>query len=320
MKIYLLVIILFFIFYLAFNFKEGFEDSETYGYKPSYDLNTYCKDTTCEVSGKNDRQNLYLKDPSLLLPLNLSSPFIVNFYNMLKNCKLNSNCYAEKSKILKDKVNIEMEPNKDGYLNFICDKEQINSLILNRVNVEMEKSTNNIKRPGTFPVKTRVQIQNVQGDSKLNGLNGTIIPLEYDNEYLTDNYRILLDEKPEYYTQYKEWCNSNKTCNEIYGVNSDENGTSMVLKSNYFKNISGTWWNPSNYLAETLDDPDKSYLDLSMLYDNLLTMAKSAYDGKKEVCKCIGDKMLNHINKYTVNGSSTDAVKMENQLNIESCN
>jgi hypothetical protein len=321
MKIYLLVIILFFILYLAYNFKEGFEDSDTYGYKPSYDLNTYCKNNTCEVRGKNEQSKLYIKNPSTLLPLSFFTPFIVNFYNMLKNCKLNSNCYAEKSKVLKDELNIHMEPNKDGYLNFICDKEQIRSVTLNRINYEMGKSTDNIKHPGTFPVKTRVQIQNIQAETKLNGMIGTIIPFnESDDKYWADNYRVLFDERPELYDTYKTWCDGDESCTLINGVSSDVEGESMVLKSDYFKNVSGAWWNPLGSLEERQYDPDESYFKLSMFYDDLITMANSANDGKKEVCKCIGDKMLNHINKYTINGSSNDAIKMKDNLNIESCN
>ena len=127
MKIYLLVIILFFIFYLAYNFKEGLTGGMD-NLKYSADLNKYCKDTDCKIIGnKTDMKKLYIKNADELLPVNISSPFIINFYNMLKNCKLNSNCYYEKSQILKD-LDIEIEPNQDGYINFICDKNQINSL------------------------------------------------------------------------------------------------------------------------------------------------------------------------------------------------
>ena len=55
-------------------------------------------------------------------------------------------------------------------------------------------------------------------------------------------------------------------------------------------------------------------------YNNLITMARAANDDKKEVCKCIGDKMFNHVNKYTINGSSNDAINIKDKLNIETCN
>jgi hypothetical protein len=325
MKIYLLVILIFFVFYLAFNFKEGFQDSDTIGYKSSYDLNTYCKDDQCNVSGEDQRLNLYIKDPSEILPTNLSSPFIINFYNMMKNCKYNSNCYAETSNILK-KSNIDMNPNKDGYLDFICDKKQVRSVTLNRVNHEMETSTNNINRPNNFPVKTRVQIQSVPGNSKLNNLVGSIIPFKngeftssLDEDTWRDNYRVLFDEKPSNFNEYYDWCmDSDNACGLINGVTSDENGSSMVLKSNYLKNISGSWWNPDP-LDTPLKDPDKSVIDLDIINADLIHMSKAANEGKKEVCKCIGDKMINHLKKYTINGSSNDAIRPEDKLNIQTC-
>ena len=328
MKIYLLVILLFFIFYLAYNFKEGFDiDDGTILFKPSDDLTKYCKDAGCKVIGGRDSgDNSYIKNTSNPMPFNISSPFVINFYNMLKNCKLNSNCFAEKSKILKEN-NVNIDPTKDGYLNFICDKDNIQSIKLNTVNHLMEERTNNIERPDIYPVNSRIEIENVEESQDLNGKLGTIIPFDSkimnqydDKKYFENSYRVLLDEKPGNYDNYKNWCDNDTTCSLINGVTSDEeDGATIVLKKNYLRNISGRWWNPST-LDTPLKDPDKSYLNIDMIYNNLITMARAANDDKKEVCKCIGDKMLNHVNKYTINGSSNDANYSIDKLNIESCN
>tara|TARA_B000000557_G_scaffold124355_1_gene100735 strand:+ start:358 stop:1344 length:987 start_codon:yes stop_codon:yes gene_type:complete len=328
MKIYLLVILLFFIFYLAYNFKEGFDvDDGTILFKPSYDINTYCKDTGCKVVGGRDSgDNSYIKNKSNLMPFNISSPFVINFYNMLKNCKLNSNCFSEKSKILKEN-NVNIEPTKDGYLNFICDKDNIQSIKLNNINNIMEERTNDIERPDIYPNKSRVEIENVEESQDLNGELGTVIPFsskimnQYnDKKYFENSYRISLDKKPNNYDNYKQWCDSDTVCSLVKGVTSDEeDGTTIVLKKNYLKNISGRWWNPS-ILDTPLKDPDKNYLSLEMIYDNLITMARAANDDKKEVCKCIGNKMFEHVNKYTINGSSNDAINIKDKLNIETCN
>ena len=327
MKIYLLIIILILLFYLAFNFKEGFDiDDGTILFKPSDDLTKYCKDAGCKVIGERDSaDNSYIKNTSNLMPFNISSPFVINFYNMLKYYKLNSNCFAEKSKILKD-IGVEMQPTKDGYLNFICDKNQIQSVRLNKINYEMEKKTDEIKRDDNFTIKTRVEIKDVDGTKELNGKLGTIVPfgtsLTTNNEKsFKNNYRVLFDEKPDNYDNYKEWCDTDSLCKSIKGVDSDEinNTVTMVIKDDYLKNISGAWWNPST-LDNELKDPDKSYFDFDMLYNNLISMARAANDDKKEVCKCIGNKMFEHVNKYTVNGSSNDAINIKDKLNIETCN
>ena len=327
MKIYLLVILLFFIFYLAYNFKEGFDiDDETILFKSSYDLKTYCKDSGCKVIGEDDPDfNSYIKNKSKIMPFNISSPFVINFYNMLKNCKLNSNCFSEKSKILKEN-NIIIDPTKDGYLNFICDKDNIQSIKLNNINNIMEKRTNDIKRNDVYPINSRVEIENVEESQDLNGELGTIIPFgskinSYDDKtYFENSYRVSLDKKPNNYDNYKQWCDQDNICPLVNGVTSDEyDGTTIILKKNYLKNISGRWWNPS-ILDTPLKDPDKNYLSLEMIYNNIITMARAANNDKKEVCKCIGDKMFNHVNKYTLNGGSNDANNIKDKLNIETCN
>ena len=332
MKVYLLVIVVFFIFYLAFQYKEGFESDNDlyYGYKKSYELNTYCKDNKCIVDGENQKNNIYIKNPTDLLPINISSPFVLNVYNMLKNCKLNSNCFSEMSSVLKEN-NVEMEPNKDGYLNFICDKDNIKSIKLNRINNEMEKKTNSVEKNDIYTIDTRVEIQNAPySSSSLNNKTGTVIPFQYGSnskiaegkDWWDNNYRILLDKTPTDYTKYIESCINDDSCNSDEGVTYDPKTSefSITLKPYYLKNISGNWWNPSNKEDLNNKNPDKTYINFDYMYNQLLTMAKSANDDKKEVCKCMGNKMFSHLSKFTINGSSTDANTNKDKLNIEQCN